>query len=224
MPTSIYAQVEGSSIVPYWKNMITASAAVAVLPFVPSAFAHHVMGGELPSTVWQGLLSGLGHPIIGLDHLAFIMGVGLMAHLAGRIALLPLLFVVGTVLGCFMHIRGYDLPWSELVIALTLVVAAVIVATHARIPIIILGSLFVVAGAFHGYAYAESIIGAEPAPLAGYMVGFALIQYCIAGASGTAVRMLAGRDYVSETMLMRLVGAGLALVAAVSFVNTALVG
>ena len=102
---------------PYWKNTITASAAVAVLPFASPASAHHVMDGALPSTGWQGLLSGLAHPIIGIDHLAFIIGVGLMAHLAGRIALLPLLFVVGTVLGCFMHIQGYDLPWSELVIA-----------------------------------------------------------------------------------------------------------
>ena len=87
-----------------------------------------------------------------------------------------------------------------------------------------LRSLFVVAGVFHGYAYGESIVGAERAPLAAYMVGFAVIQYCIAVASGTAVRMIAGRDYVSETMAMRLAGAGMALVAAVAFVNIALVG
>ena len=89
---------------------------------------------------------------------------------------------------------------------------------------VILSGLFVVAGAFHGYAYGESIIGAEKAPLAAYVVGFAMIQYCIAVASGTAVGMIAGRDYVSETMVMRLAAAGMALVAAVAFVNIALVG
>jgi urease accessory protein len=182
------------------------------------------MDGALPSTAWQGLLSGLAHPIIGIDHLAFVMGVGLMAHLARRIVLLPLLFVIGTLLGCFMHIQGYDLPWSELVIAGTIVVAAVIVGTHARIPVIILGSLFVVAGAFHGYAYGESIVGAERAPLAAYMVGFGMIQYCIAVASGTAVRMIAARDYASETTAMRLAGAAMALVAAVAFANIASAG
>ena len=51
-----------------------------------------------------------------------------------------------------------------------------------------------------------------------------MIQYCIAVASGTAVGMIAGRDYVSETMVMRLAAAGMALVAAVSFVNISLVG
>jgi urease accessory protein len=210
--------------VPYWRTLIPASAAIYVLPFVPTADAHHAMGGKLPSTVLQGLLSGLGHPIIGIDHLAFIMGVGLMAHLVGGIALLPLQFVAGTVLGCLLHIQGYDLPWSELVIAASVVVAAGIVATHTRVPIIILSSLFVVAGAFHGYAYGESIIGAERTPLAAYVVGFAVIQYCIAVATGTALGMVAERASVSETMVMRLAGAGMALVAAFAFVNIALVG
>ncbi|PKO63289.1 MAG: urease accessory protein UreJ, partial [Betaproteobacteria bacterium HGW-Betaproteobacteria-17] len=36
-----------------------------------SALAHHPMGGMTPQTLSQGLLSGLGHPVIGLDHLAF---------------------------------------------------------------------------------------------------------------------------------------------------------
>jgi urease accessory protein len=182
------------------------------------------MGGELPSTAWYGLLSGLGHPIIGIDHLAFIVGVGLMAHLAGRVALLPLLFVVGTVLGCFVHIQGHDLPLSELLIAVTIVVAAGIVGTLARVPIVILGSLFVLAGVFHGYAYGESIVGAETTPLVAYMVGFGVIQYGIAVASGTAVRMIAERANVSETMVMRLAGGGMVLVAAVTVVNIALAG
>jgi urease accessory protein len=208
----------------YWITIVAASAVGVVLPFVSPASAHHLMGGELPSTAWHGLLSGLGHPIIGIDHLAFIVGVGLMAHLAGRIALLPLLFVAGTVLGCFMHIQGHDLPLSELLIAVTIVVAAGIIGTLARIPIVILGSLFVLAGVFHGYAYGESIVGAETAPLAAYMIGFGVIQYCIAVASGTAVRMIAGRANVSETLVMRLAGGGMALVAAVAFVNIALVG
>jgi urease accessory protein len=37
------------------------------------AFAHHLMGGRTPSTFADGLLSGLGHPIIGLDHFAAVV-------------------------------------------------------------------------------------------------------------------------------------------------------
>jgi len=45
------------------------------------AWAHHVMGGKLPQTFLQGLLSGFGHPVIGIDHLAAIVGVGILAAL-----------------------------------------------------------------------------------------------------------------------------------------------
>jgi urease accessory protein len=43
------------------------------------------MGGEVPVTVWQGLLSGLGHPIIGIGHFAFIVGVGCMSGMVGQV-------------------------------------------------------------------------------------------------------------------------------------------
>ena len=204
------------------KVLIAAAAALIVLRFTPPAVAHHVMGGELPSTVWRGLLSGLGHPIIGIDHFAFTVGVGLMSHLAGRIVLLPLLFVAGSVLGCIIHTQGFNLPWPEPTIGLTVAAAAAIVATRSRIPIVLLVLLFGVAGVFHGYAYGESIVGAETAPLSAYVIGFGVIQYLVAVGSGALLWMIVGRDYVSETMLMRLAGGGIALVAVLTFVNVAL--
>jgi urease accessory protein len=208
----------------YLAAVLAAAAAAVGLTFVPRAFAHHVMGGELPGTAWQGLLSGLGHPIIGMDHLAFIIGVGIISHLVGRIVLLPLLFVGGTLLGCFMHVQSHGIPWSEPAIVLTIAVAAAIVGTHARIPTGILAILFVVAGALHGYAYGESIVGAEAAPLGAYIVGFAVVQYGLALGSGAALRIIVGRDHLRETIAVRMAGAGMALVAALAFVNIALVG
>ena len=49
------------------------------------AFAHHLMGGRTPATFGEGILSGLGHPIIGLDHFAAVVAVGCLAaaHRAG---------------------------------------------------------------------------------------------------------------------------------------------
>jgi urease accessory protein len=195
---------------------------VIVLPLVPPAFAHHLMGDELPSTAWHGLLSGLGHPIIGIDHFAFTVGVGLMSQLAGRLVLLPLLFVTGSVLGCFIHIQGIDLLWTEPAIGLTVAAAAAIVATRSRIPIVVLVLLFGIAGVFHGYAYGESIVEAETAPLSAYVIGFGVIQYCVAAGSGALLRMIVRRDYVSETMLMRLMGGGMALVSVLTLVDLAL--
>ena len=183
------------------------------------------MDGELPSTFWQGLLSGLGHPIIGIDHFAFIVGVGLVSYLVGRIALLPLLFVAGTVLGCFVHLQDFDLPGSEAAIAFSLVVLAAIVGMRTKIPVGLIAILFAAAGILHGYAYGESIVGAEPAPLGAYVAGFALIQYGIAVVSGAALAMIVARDYLSETAAMRTAGVAIAFVAGLSFagVSTRLV-
>jgi urease accessory protein len=207
---------------PHVKKLAAAVSALVAMASASPAFAHHLMGGELPHTAWQGLLSGLGHPIIGIDHFAFTVGVGLMAYLAGRLVLLPLLFVAGSVIGCFIHIQGLDIPWSEAGIALTVVAAAAIVATRSALPAVVLAVLFAAAGVLHGYAYGESIVGAEAAPLGAYIVGFALIQYGIAVGSGLVLRMLTSRHLASEAMIMRLAGVGIALVAAFAFVNVAM--
>ena len=42
-----------------------------------TASAHHLMGGKTPSTFADGILSGIGHPIIGPDHLAFLVALGI---------------------------------------------------------------------------------------------------------------------------------------------------
>jgi urease accessory protein len=196
---------------------LVAAASFASLPLVPSALAHHAMGGELPRTAWQGLLSGFGHPIIGVDHLAFVLGVGLMAYLANRVVLLPLLFVAGTVLGCVLHVQGYSIPLSEIAIALTVAAATAVVAWRARLPAGLLGPLLLLAGAFHGYAYGESIVGAEPAPLAAYFAGFGLIQGCLAIGTAVALRVATARHGLSEAPVLRTAGGAIAVAAAVAF-------
>src|SRR5258708_34195202 len=48
-------------------------ASIALL--IDPALAHHVMGGQVPVTFRDGLLSGLAHPIIGIDHFAAVVAV-----------------------------------------------------------------------------------------------------------------------------------------------------
>jgi urease accessory protein len=202
----------------------TAAAVALGLALAPPAAAHHVMGGALPGTVWEGLLSGLGHPVIGLDHLAFVVAVGALAHLLGRVVLLPLDFVAGTVAGCALHIAGYNLPAPELIIAATVAVAAAVVTLRAKPHAGLLAGFLAVAGLFHGYAYGESIVGAETTPLAAYIIGFGVIQTCVAMGSALALRAVIGRDYLSEAGAMRLAGAGLVLVAAAVLASAAVAG
>ncbi|WRH65888.1 MAG: HupE/UreJ family protein [Planktothrix sp. GU0601_MAG3] len=52
-----------------------------------------------------------------------------------------------------------------------------------QLPLALLIGLASVAGLFHGYAYGESIMGAEMTPLISYLAGFTVIQLTIAGAT-----------------------------------------
>ena len=73
--------------------------------FATPAFAHHMMGGKLPSTFGEGFLSGLGHPVIGLDHLAFIVAAGVIAGAAGLGLWMPAVFVAASIFGVFVFTR-----------------------------------------------------------------------------------------------------------------------
>jgi urease accessory protein len=68
--------------------------------------------------------------------------------------------------------------------------------------------LFLIAGLLHGYALAESIIGAEPMPLYAYFAGFAAVQIVIALAAMMLVRTLAPPVW-GQHANVRLIGAGI---------------
>ena len=200
-------------------RLATAAVTGIFLAGARPAMAHHVMDGKLPQTVGEGLLSGLAHPIIGADHFAFIVGVGLISQLARRLALLPMLFLLGTVVGCFLHVQGVNLPWSEAGVAISVGAAAAIVAMYRQIPTGILAILFAASGVVHGYAYGESIVGAETSSLLAYVIGFVAIQYGLAVGVGAAFGLIVERGHVSQPLIMRIAGGGIALGAVVSFAS-----
>ncbi|MFG1357463.1 HupE/UreJ family protein [Xanthobacter pseudotagetidis] len=163
------------------------SAVLAMLAAAP-AQAHHMMDGGLPSSFAQGLLSGLGHPVIGVDHLAFIVGIGVVVGAFGLNLALPVAFVAASAIGVAIHVAGVSLPASELVVAASVVLLGVLLARAAKVSPAVWAALFAVAGLFHGYAYGESIFGAEQAPLVAYLIGLVIIQSLIAVGVALATR------------------------------------
>ena len=65
----------------------------SLLVVASPAAAHHPLGGGVPSNFFEGFLSGLAHPVIGFDHLAFIVAIGLVAALKPQGWLMPIAFV-----------------------------------------------------------------------------------------------------------------------------------
>jgi urease accessory protein len=171
-------------------------AALVSIPFVLAAApasAHHVMGGRTPSTFFEGLLSGLGHPVIGPDHLAFLLAVGVVVGVGGFNLALPAVFVVATAIGVVAHVDGIGLPAAEILVALSVLLAGALIARGRALPVPLWVAIFAVAGCFHGYAFGESIFGAEASPLGAYLLGLVVIQGALAvGIALVARRMGAG--------------------------------
>ncbi|MFB2897096.1 HupE/UreJ family protein [Aerosakkonemataceae cyanobacterium BLCC-F50] len=144
------------------------------------AMAHHAMGGRMPANFFEGFISGLAHPIIGLDHFAFIVAIGFLAVGLSRGVLIPAGFVFASLAGTGLHLMQLNLPGNEIFIACSVIIFGVLLAAQKQLNLIWLVALATVAGLFHGYAYGESIVGAEMTALFAYLLGFSIIQFAIA--------------------------------------------
>jgi urease accessory protein len=155
-----------------------------------AAEAHHVMDGEMPATWGQGLLSGLGHPIIGIDHLAAVFGVGALAAAQGASARVMIAFVVAMLAGAAVHAGKADIPAGEILVGVSLLAFAALLFVRSSLSSGWIALLFAAAGLIHGYVLGESIVGAEQAPLVAYFIGLAVIQSAVAILSFLVMRQL----------------------------------
>lgn len=199
------------------------SGLIAIAAVVSPAAAHHVMDGELPATFLEGLLSGLGHPVIGLDHLAFVIALGIAAAVVpGPLAVIAA-FGVLSAAGVLIHIAGLDVPLVEPLVALTVLLAgaALIWSRSVARPVWLV--LAAIAGLLHGYAFGESIVGAERAVLGAYLSGIAIITTLIAIVVMLIARkVLAPGDAVSPRL--RTAGLVLGCIGAVLLAGTLMPG
>jgi urease accessory protein len=140
------------------------------------ASAHYLTGEWIPSTLTEGFLSGIGHPIIGPDHLAFLLALGIAVGVFRLSFVIPLLFIVAMSFGVAVHMAAVHIPGDDLIVAMSALVAGLMLVVDRHISPAWWIGVFIVAGFFHGYSYGQSIYGAEPAPLAAYLAGLAAVQ------------------------------------------------
>ncbi|MBS0532598.1 MAG: HupE/UreJ family protein [Proteobacteria bacterium] len=182
-------------------------ASIPALVAAGPALAHHVMGGKMPATFAQGLLSGLGHPVIGLDHFAAVVAVGCLAAAHGAGVRLAFGYVLAMMAGVLFHLMGATLLGAELWVAASVIGLGAVLLTRRDLSTGTALALFAAVGLLHGYALGESIYGAEPTPLFAYLVGLAVIQGAIALAAMSVARLLMRR--MAQAAPLRLVGAGI---------------
>lgn len=184
------------------------SILVALPLSATNAFAHHIMGGRTPATFGDGMLSGLGHPIIGPDHFAAVVAVGCIAAMHSAGALLVVAFIAAMMAGVALHLNGATVPAAEILVALSVIGLGALMLSRRQMSSASAFVLFALVGLVHGYALGESIYGAEQTPLYAYLLGLAVIQNAIALASMATMRSVAGQS--KDLSPLRLVGVGIA--------------
>jgi len=151
----------------------------------PAVFAH--TGHPV-----EGLLSGLVHPFMGLDHVLAMVGVGLWAACIARdvrqSVYLPLAFTAFMVAGGVLGASGFSLPVAESAIALSVLLLGAFVCTMTRVSLTLALGLVAMFAVFHGFAHgAELRNGAD---FIGYAAGFAVATAVLNGAGIVLGRLL----------------------------------
>lgn len=157
--------------------------AIATLAFGASALpalAHPGAGAHI------SLVSGLMHPISGLDHVLAMLAVGLWAALSGGRALwlLPTAFVAAMMAGYGAAAAGIGLPFVEPAILASVIVLGLVVVAALKVSTSA-GMAFVgFLALFHGHAH---------------------------GSEATAGLISFGAGFAASTIALHLAGIGLAL-------------
>ena len=137
------------------------SAFALTFLFSCAAFAHHPLNTMPMESFSDGLLSGIGHTIIGIDHFFFVAMVGLIGLFTGHKYAAPLAYLAAMAAGCLMMAEGLNLPYKESAIAFSLLTLGLFVLAGIRVTLIPALTLFIVFGIFHGSAFGESIAANE---------------------------------------------------------------
>ena len=183
----------------------TASFKTGAMALMLSApiWAHAHAGHDAAS--FSSLLDGLVHPFSGLDHLAAMLAVGLWSAIAVRpVWVAPLAFVLMLSLGALLGFAGVQVPAVEPMIAASLLVIGLLMASRQALGWGAAASIAGVFALFHGAAHGAELSGTHAmAALLGMVLSTGLLH---------GVGVLIGRQLFShQAWLQRSTGAVLAL-------------
>ncbi len=144
---------------------IAATLAVAVEPVLA-----HTTGG-----VGAGFLSGVTHPLTGIDHMLAMVAVGIWGTQLGRPAiwLLPMMFPLVMAGGGVLGVRAVPLLFVEIGVAASAIVLGLLILLVARLSIRAAAVIVGVFAVLHGHAHGAELPAAAD-PLS-YGVGFVLV-------------------------------------------------
>lgn len=127
---------------------------IVLLLFPAVAFAH-----SAESTA--GFLSGVVHPMTGWDHLLAMIAVGVLSSRYGGATIwqVPAAFIASILVGLYLGESGHSLSHYEPAIAFSLVLFGALIVYRATPPLLVMLTIVLFFGVFHGYAHGMEISG-----------------------------------------------------------------
>lgn len=138
----------------------------------------------------SGLVDGVLHPLTGFDHLLAMVSVGIWGAELGvpAIWLLPIAFPLIMAFGAALGVVGMPLPGGELLIALSVVVLGILVASARRLPVWAALTIVGVFAIAHGHAHGVEL--PRSADALAFTIGF-VVATGLLHLTGIAIGMLA---------------------------------
>lgn len=189
---------------PYLSRCVRETPMVLLLLVLSAAPAlAHVQEGQA-----QGFLTGLHHPISGLDHVLAMIAVGLWGAQLGAPAvwMLPVAFPMMMAFGGFIGLLDIPLPGVEIGIALSALLLGFMIAREAKPSLMVSVVIVAFFAIFHGHAHGTELPPGQSGML--YSLGFVVSTGCLHGIGitiGLIHKWRAGR------ILLRISGAAVAL-------------
>ena len=149
--------------------LVAFALTAALLLLAPAAEAHHLVHLlHLKPNPLTGLISGLAHPLLGPDHLLFLLALSLVGlrHRTGWMLALLATGLAGSALGLLLP----GLPFAEALISFTLVLVALVLLGRLD------RRLLLPAFALHGYGLSAMVLGWNAAPISFYLLGLLISQ------------------------------------------------
>jgi urease accessory protein len=176
MKRTCSAPAESTRLSPVAAQTVTTALCAMVLLWPLAAWAH-VESGQA-----GGFLSGLSHPVSGLDHVVAMVAVGLWGAQLGVPALwvLPVAFPMLMAFGGMLGLVGIPVPGVEIGIALSAVVLGALVLGQVRLPLAAAVAVVAFFAVFHGHAHGTEIEAGQNAML--YSLGFVVATGLLHGA------------------------------------------
>ena len=173
--------------------------ALTLLLLWPVAAWAHIQSGEA-----GGFVSGLSHPVSGLDHVLAMVAVGLWGAQLGlpAIWMLPVAFPMMMAFGGMLGLIGLPLPGVEAGIAVSAIVLGIMVMLETRPALPVAVAIVAFFAVFHGHAHGTELQPGQNAML--YSLGF-VIATGLLHAAGIAIGLIHRWD--AGRKLLRVAGA-----------------